>query len=182
MGWIIVNKKILFLIDLIRVKWDFNDHNDSALLDTSSLSRVVSAVNVCVVQAVQQMEERLAQFLEANQVSSRCPNTEESDGSLAFVHRQNQVSSRCPSTEESDGSLAFVHRQIITLAQDCLDKSHSQLLSALYFHELSESLRTLSIDVSLFLPSTPSNAILCPSTPLTSLQLFQCGYPLWCFF
>lgn len=71
---------------------------------------------------MQQMEERLKLFIESN--------------------------AEIPATEEADGILCFVHRQIITLAQDCLDKSQSQLLSALYFHELSESLKTLSMDVS----------------------------------
>jgi len=46
--------------------------------------------------------------------------------------------------------LSFVHKQIVHLAQDCLDKSENQLLSALYFHELTENLRTLCNDVCLF--------------------------------
>lgn len=53
-----------------------------------------------------------------------------------------------PPSDETAGTLCFVHKQIITLAHDCLEKCSNQLLSALYFHELSENLRQLSIDVS----------------------------------
>lgn len=61
--------------------------------------------------------------------------------------------SALPQSDGGDGTLCFVHKQIMSLAQDCLDKCRTQLLSALYFHELSENLRTLSGDVSCLVTS-----------------------------
>lgn len=58
--------------------------------------------------------------------------------------------SSVPQSDEGDGTLCFVHKQIVTLAHDCLDKCHNQLLSALYFHELSENLKQLTMDVSFY--------------------------------
>ena len=60
-----------------------------------------------------------------------------------FIAENNVI----PQLESADGAVSFVHKQIVNLAQDCLDKCQTQLLSALYFHELSENLRTLSQDV-----------------------------------
>ena len=81
-----------------------------------------------ITQAVQQMEERLRLFIAEH--------------------------TTIPHSDEGDGTLCFVHKQIINLAHDCLEKCSNQLLSALYFHELSENLRQLSVDVSVTAIST----------------------------
>lgn len=64
---------------------------------------------------------------------------------VAFIAENQEVRQ----LDDTDGSVCFVRKQILTLAQDCLEKSRLQLLSSLYFHELSENLRTLSLDVRL---------------------------------
>jgi len=67
-----------------------------------------------------------------------------------FIAENTAMPATQPQTDDGDGILSFVHKQIVHLAQDCLDKSENQLLSALYFHELTENLRTLCNDVCLF--------------------------------
>ena len=75
------------------------------------------------LQAVQQMEERLRQFVISNE--------------------------RLESEElESDGTARFVHHQVVELARDCLHKSEDKLISSAYFFELSENLEKLLRDVS----------------------------------
>ena len=69
------------------------------------------------------MEERLAQFTDANSV------LEVSDA-------------------ESAGVVRFVHNQVVKLAEDCLQKSRDKLITSSYFYELSENLQTLLFDVS----------------------------------
>lgn len=74
-------------------------------------------------QAVEQMEERLAQFIE-------------SASTLDFGDL------------ESAGVLRFVRSQVFKLAADCLQKSKDKLITSAYFYELSESLQTLLHQVS----------------------------------
>ncbi len=79
---------------------------------------------VCFKQAVEQMEERLQQF----------------------VDRNHKIDSEIL---ESDGTARFIHHQIIELARDCLEKSKDKMISSAYFYELSEHMERLLIDVSL---------------------------------
>ena len=76
-----------------------------------------------ISQAVEQMEERLQQFIDRNM--------------------------RLDSEElESDGTARFIHHQIIELARDCLQKSQDKMISSAYFYELSEHMERLLVDVS----------------------------------
>jgi len=75
-----------------------------------------------LLQAVEQMEERLSQFIESNHL-------EEVDTEL-------------------DGTARFVQHQVVELARDCLSKSVSKHISTSYFLELSENLEQLLHDVS----------------------------------
>jgi len=74
------------------------------------------------MQAVEQMEERLSQFIEAGLT----PDVD---------------------LDAAAGALRFAHHQVVKLAEDCLHKSRDQLLSSAYFYELSENLQTLLNDV-----------------------------------
>ncbi|XP_026473119.1 microtubule-associated serine/threonine-protein kinase 3 isoform X2 [Ctenocephalides felis] len=69
-------------------------------------------------KATQQMEERLAQFV----------NDHKSD-STSFMQQ-------CP-------ILRFVHHQVLEVARDCLDKSHAKLITSTYFFEMQENLERL---------------------------------------
>jgi len=82
---------------------------------------------VRVVQAVEQMDERLSQFIDVGLT----PDVTELDAAA--------------------GALRFAHHQVVKLAEDCLHKSRDQLLSSAYFYELSENLQTLLNDVRCFL-------------------------------
>ncbi|XP_067938034.1 microtubule-associated serine/threonine-protein kinase 3-like isoform X2 [Watersipora subatra] len=93
----------------------------AVLLDADSTFMMNSLYRERFPKAVQQMEEKLRSFIEEYTLPA--------------------------GAETADATACFVHKQIVHLAQDCLDKCHSQLLSSLYFHELSENLRTLSVDV-----------------------------------
>jgi len=79
-----------------------------------------------VLKAVEQMEERLSQFIDAG----LAPDVMDVDAAT--------------------GALRFAHHQVVKLAEDCLDKSRDQLLSSAYFYELSENLQTLINDVRRF--------------------------------
>lgn len=73
-------------------------------------------------KATQQMEERLAQFV----------NDHKSD-STSFMQQ-------CP-------ILRFVHHQVLEVARDCLDKSHAKLITSTYFFEMQENLERLITEV-----------------------------------
>lgn len=73
-------------------------------------------------QATAQMEERLAEFIQAFSPENVLP--------LA------------------DGVLSFIHHQIAELARDCLTKSREGLITSVYFFELQENLEKLLQDVS----------------------------------
>ena len=76
-------------------------------------------------QAVEQMEERLSQFIDSNIL-------DELDTEL-------------------DGAARFVQHQVVELARDCLAKSVSKHISTSYFLELSDNLEQLLHDVSVVL-------------------------------
>ncbi|XP_024127930.1 microtubule-associated serine/threonine-protein kinase 1 isoform X2 [Oryzias melastigma] len=71
-------------------------------------------------KATAQMEERLAEFIQAFSPESVLP--------LA------------------DGVLSFIHHQIAELARDCLTKSREGLITSVYFFELQENLEKLLQD------------------------------------
>ncbi|XP_042564240.1 microtubule-associated serine/threonine-protein kinase 1 isoform X2 [Clupea harengus] len=71
-------------------------------------------------KATAQMEERLADFIQAYSPEDVLP--------LA------------------DGVLSFIHHQIVELARDCLTKSHEDSISTVYFFELQENLEKLLDD------------------------------------
>lgn len=77
---------------------------------------------VLFVQATAQMEERLAEFIQAYTPENVLP--------LA------------------DGVLSFIHHQIAELSRDCLTKSREGLITSVYFCELQENLEKLLHDVS----------------------------------
>jgi len=80
---------------------------------------------VMLMQAVEQMEERLTQFIDSNLL-------DELDTEL-------------------DGAARFVQHQVVELARDCLAKSVSKHISTSYFFELSDNLEQLLHDVSAVL-------------------------------
>lgn len=83
-------------------------------------------------KAVQQMEERLRQFVASNEKLE---------------------------SEElgSDGTARFVHHQVVGLARDCLQKSEDKLISSAYFFELSENLGKLLHDAKERSPVSTSH-------------------------
>jgi len=83
-------------------------------------------------KAVDQMEERLTQFIEASTASA----------SLAMLEGD----------VECTGTLRFVHNQVIKMATDCLQQSKDKRLTSSYFYELSENLQTLLCDARRRLP------------------------------
>jgi microtubule-associated serine/threonine kinase len=47
----------------------------------------------------------------------------------------------------SDGSARFIHNQIVEIAKDCLEKSINDLITTLYFNEMTDNLEILLLDV-----------------------------------
>ncbi|XP_072376186.1 microtubule-associated serine/threonine-protein kinase 2-like, partial [Diabrotica undecimpunctata] len=70
-------------------------------------------------KATQQMEERLANFIEENKILDFGKDCDY----LPIVR--------------------FVHHQVLEIARDCLHKSQSKLITSQYFHEMSENLERL---------------------------------------
>jgi serine/threonine protein kinase len=73
-------------------------------------------------KACQQMEEKLAIFIEANQDLSQIDYC------------------------QVDAAARFIHNQIIELAKFCLEKSRDNQLSCAYFEEMTNSLETLLLE------------------------------------
>ena len=46
----------------------------------------------------------------------------------------------------SDGSARFIHNQIVEIAKDCLDKSTNDLITSLYFYEMTDNLERLLLN------------------------------------
>ena len=46
----------------------------------------------------------------------------------------------------SDGSARFIHNQIIELAKDCLDKSTNEVITTLYFNEMTDHMERLLLN------------------------------------
>ncbi|CAF4276585.1 unnamed protein product [Rotaria sp. Silwood2] len=54
----------------------------------------------------------------------------------------------------SDGSARFIHNQIVELAKDCLDKSIYDLITTLYFNEMTANLERLLLNAKEKCPQT----------------------------
>jgi hypothetical protein len=57
----------------------------------------------------------------------------------------------------SDGSARFIHNQIVELAKDCLEKSHEDLITTLYFNEMTNNLERLLLNVKDKCPQAIEN-------------------------
>ncbi|CAF1034842.1 unnamed protein product [Rotaria sp. Silwood1] len=57
----------------------------------------------------------------------------------------------------SDGSARFIHNQIVELAKDCLDKSNKDLITTLYFNEMTVNLERLLLNAKEKCPQTIEN-------------------------
>jgi microtubule-associated serine/threonine kinase len=57
----------------------------------------------------------------------------------------------------SDGSARFIHNQIVELAKDCLEKSHEDLITTLYFNQMTNNLETLLLDTKDKCPQAINN-------------------------
>ena len=57
----------------------------------------------------------------------------------------------------SDGSARFIHNQIVELAKDCLEKSTNDLITTLYFNEMTDNLERLLINANEKCPQAIEN-------------------------
>jgi len=57
----------------------------------------------------------------------------------------------------SDGSARFIHNQIVELAKDCLDKSTYDLITSLYFYEMTDNLERLLLNAKEKCPQAIEN-------------------------
>ncbi|CAF0807085.1 unnamed protein product [Adineta ricciae] len=57
----------------------------------------------------------------------------------------------------SDGSARFIHNQIVELAKDCLEKSHEDLITTLYFNEMTTNLERLLLNAKEKCPQAIEN-------------------------
>jgi microtubule-associated serine/threonine kinase len=57
----------------------------------------------------------------------------------------------------SDGSARFIHNQIVELAKDCLEKSHNDLITSLYFNEMTDNLERLLFNAKEKCPQAIEN-------------------------
>ncbi|CAF1411772.1 unnamed protein product [Adineta steineri] len=57
----------------------------------------------------------------------------------------------------SDGSARFIHNQIVELAKDCLEKSHEDLITTLYFNEMTSNLERLLLNTKEKCPQAIEN-------------------------
>ncbi|CAG0880561.1 unnamed protein product [Darwinula stevensoni] len=102
-------------------------------------------------KATQQMEERLANFIETHE-----------------------------GAEFSDGVIRFVHHQVLEMARDCLMKSQEKLITSSYFYELSENLEKLltetrekSSEASSHLSGVVRKLLLIVSRPARLLECLE---------
>ncbi len=57
----------------------------------------------------------------------------------------------------SDGSARFIHNQIVELAKDCLEKSNEDLITTLYFNEMTDNLERLLLNAKEKCPQAVEN-------------------------
>jgi len=57
----------------------------------------------------------------------------------------------------SDGSARFIHNQIVELAKDCLEKSNNDLITSLYFNEMTDNLERLLLNAKEKCPQAIEN-------------------------
>jgi microtubule-associated serine/threonine kinase len=57
----------------------------------------------------------------------------------------------------SDGSARFIHNQIVELAKDCLEKSTNDLVTTLYFNEMTDNLERLLLNANDKCPQAIEN-------------------------
>lgn len=57
----------------------------------------------------------------------------------------------------SDGSARFIHNQIVELGKDCLEKSHNDLITSLYFNEMTDNLERLLLNAKEKCPQAIEN-------------------------
>lgn len=57
----------------------------------------------------------------------------------------------------SDGSARFIHNQIVELAKDCLEKSENDLITTLYFNEMTGNLERLLLNTKEKCPQAIEN-------------------------
>ena len=57
----------------------------------------------------------------------------------------------------SDGSARFIHNQIVELAKDCLEKSHEDSITTLYFNEMTDNLERLLLNAKDKCPQAIGN-------------------------
>jgi microtubule-associated serine/threonine kinase len=57
----------------------------------------------------------------------------------------------------SDGSARFIHNQIVELGKDCLDKSINDLITSLYFNEMTDNLERLLLNAKEKCPQAIEN-------------------------
>jgi microtubule-associated serine/threonine kinase len=124
---------------------DSNSHDDSQRLESRSISMSLLDANISSLpnklllvpdqdintmayiykerypKAKVQMEERLQHFIETYKLIDK------------FDY--------C-----SDGSARFIHNQIVELGKDCLEKSSNDLITSLYFNEMTENLERLLLN------------------------------------
>lgn len=79
------------------------------------------------------MEEKLQKFIADNSFDLSSESRRVSDDNLMKIL--------------SNGSARFVHHQIMEMAADILQKSRDDLLSSVYFYDLSQNLDELLLEV-----------------------------------
>lgn len=88
------------------------------------------------------MEEKLQKFINDNSFALT------GDATAASVSADNQHVAVIKIL--SDGSARFVHHQLLELAADILQKSRDNLLSSVYFYDVSQSLDDLLTEVRFY--------------------------------
>lgn len=139
----------------------------------------VSPHDEFIYGSLQRLESRSLSMsmLDANISSSPCKMLNMSDQDMdpmAYVYRERYPTAKVQMEERlqnfidtykavdkyeycSDGSARFIHNQIVELAKNCLEKSHENLITTLYFNEMTNNLERLLLDAKDKCPQAIEN-------------------------
>ncbi|KRZ37801.1 Microtubule-associated serine/threonine-protein kinase 2, partial [Trichinella pseudospiralis] len=131
-------------------------------------------------KAKQIMEEKLEKFIADNSVNpSLVLDISDNEQPVAVIHPNIKQDPNLVKLF-SDGCARFIHHQIVELASDCLLKSKEEIISSVYFYEMTESLKNIllqakekSLECYPMLNDCAKKLLMIISRPARLLECFE---------
>ncbi|OUC48311.1 kinase domain protein [Trichinella nativa] len=131
-------------------------------------------------KAKQNMEEKLEKFIADNSVNpSLVLDISDNEQPVAVIHPNIKQDPNLVKLF-SDGCARFIHHQIVELASDCLLKSKEEIISSVYFYEMTESLKNIllqakekSLECYPMLNDCAKKLLMIISRPARLLECFE---------